>query len=153
MTDLSTYEAWFEGLKPELINNVYHIDIHNINVNQELKSELQKGKLLVLFKPEIKPAGGSVDSAMERWNCLFFVIEKILLKGDSNAAERKRVRNETLNTSRAIKKMMFDIASGTSGCHFLRTVEHMSFEHNFVGPVFVNMYGWSTEFSFLVPVF
>ena len=148
MLQLNTYEEYFESLS--LVNNVYHIDIHNINVNQELKSDLQKGKLLVLFKPEIKPDGGSLDAPMEKWECMFFVLEKLTLKG-ADETERKRVRNETLSVSRQIKQKMFETAADIHLCHFLNHINHNSVSHNFVGPVFINMYGWATSFSFSIP--
>lgn len=148
MLELNTFEEWFESL--DCVNNIYHIDIHNININQELKSEFQKGKLLVLFKPEIKPDGGSLDAPMEKWECMFFVLEKLTLKG-ADEAERKRVRNETLNVSRLIKQKMFETGADISLCHFFNHINHLSVSHNFVGPVFLNMYGWVTEFSFSIP--
>lgn len=153
MLTLTTYEAWFEALKPSMVSNVYNIDIHSINITQEIKSELQKGKLLVLFKPEIKADGASVDAAYERWECLFFIIENLSLKGNSNETERKRIRNDTLETSRLIKKLIFSTAADNSQCHFFKTINHSSVNHQFIGPVFNSMYGWLTEFSFLVPVF
>lgn len=153
MLSLNTYESWFEALSPSLVSNVYHIDIHSINVTQELKSSLQEGKLLVLFSPEIKTSGGSIDSAIDNFECLLFVLEKVNLKANNSEAERKRVRNETLAVASDIRDLMFQIAADIEiPCHFLKNINHSSVSFNKVGPVFSNMYGWALGFSISAPI-
>ena len=150
---LNLYEAWFEAQSPSVVNNVYHIDMHNINVNQELKSDLQKGKLLVLFSPEIQTTGNSVDRAFDSYKSVFFVVHSVNLKANNAEALRKTVRNDTLEACKSIRNNILAIVSDdTIQCHFFKNADFRSFKFNKLGPVFVNMYGWACEFEFKVPI-
>jgi hypothetical protein len=149
---LDVFYNWFEGLKPSIIDNIYDIDVHNTNVNQELKSNLQIGTLLVMFSPEIDTAGENIDNSSDLYSGMIFIIKKLERKSDGGEAERKKVLNDTLQTAKAIRKEIFKIASDVSiDCHFWKRIEHRSVKFRKLGPVFNNMYGWTMEFSFFVP--
>jgi len=143
---------WFDSLTPLLLDNVYLIDVHNTNLHQELKSNLQKGTLLIVFAPEIDTVGEYIDNASDLYSGTVFILKKVVFKSDGGEAERRQVLNDTLKTAKAIRKKIFDIASDISVCHFWKRIDHRSVKFRKIGPLFNNMYGWTMEFSFFVPI-
>jgi hypothetical protein len=147
---LSDYEDFFEELKiKEIVDNVYPIDIHDINVNDDIKSSLQNGTLLVIVSPEIGSVGNNVDSIMDKWDCMIFILQKVNLKASDSFNKRKEVRNDTLEVCKNIRKEILKITDNIDIlCHPFKNIDAGSFKFQKMGPTFNCMYGWAMSFSF-----
>ena len=149
---LDLYENWFEALEGDLVNNVYHIDASNEQVEQELKSVYQNGKLIMLFTPEILSDSNFPENRADLYKCLLFVVERYNKKDNDTFATRKRIRNECLEICFQIRNKIEDIATNNNlPCHFFKLFNFGSVKFRKVGPFMDNMYGWSMEFDLIIP--
>lgn len=149
---LSVYESWFDALVAQnIVNKVYHIDMHNVNVEQEIKSAYQSGTLLILFSPEIQEVGASIDGSLDEYSGIAFFMKKIQFKGDNSAQVRRETRDLTLKAAFDVREEMRKIARNSDiPCHFFKFIKQDSFSFNKVGPQWDNFYGWAMSFKFQV---
>jgi len=150
---LNDLENWFESLVQKgIYDKCYAIDVHNLNLEQEIKSAYQKGIMCVMFSPEIHEAGSSFDDTFDTYSMVCFFVQKINFKQNNSIADRKEIRNATLEAAKAVRKEIKDIVKNYDiPCHFFKYTVQNSFHFQKVGPLWDNLYGWSMEFSFQIP--
>jgi hypothetical protein len=152
--NLSVYESWFDALVSQsIISRVYHIDIHNINLEQEIKSAYQGGILLVLFSPEINEVGSNIDGSLDEYSAMAFFMKKVNIKTDDAVAQRRQIRNDTLQAAFNVREEMRKIARNNDiPCHFFQHIRPETFSFQKIGPQWDNFYGWVMQFKFQIPL-
>lgn len=146
---ISDFVNYFETMKTKgIVDSVFPVDVNDININQELKSNSDKGYTLVLTYPEIDGVGQTVDCNADRWNCMLFILTKVNNKTSNSYTARTTAISECLNVCRQIREDMFENARADVLCYPLKSINPNSFKFQKMGPVFNNMYGYAMSFNF-----